>query len=232
MEGSRMVQPERCEKCNGTGQVEVVTGWGLELARCPHLRRADVTGMSEDELRISALDHEISRVNRLVALAPRFWTKVDASAGAGCWPWTSATSDKGYGQLFVDGVALAAHRLAYEFAHGPIAEGAFICHRCDNPPCVNPTHLFAGTPADNARDRDEKGRLGPRDGEHNGNAKLTAESVKVIVHERLVKGRKIADIAAEFGVGDLAVKRIMSGRSWSSVTGIAKSADYGKGPKR
>src|SRR3989304_4885937 len=93
----------------------------------------------------------------------RFWEKVDKSQGDdSCWIWMGARAENGiysYGQFRLDNERrVVAHRYVYELQNGPIPEGMFICHHCDNPPCVNPSHLFLGTPRDNNLDSIAKGR--------------------------------------------------------------------------
>lgn len=89
----------------------------------------------------------------------RFWSLVNRDDPSGCWIWLGAHYTRGYGQYAVNGHNYPAHRLAWTLINGQIPDGLVICHRCDNPPCVRPDHLFAGTYGDNSRDASAKGRL-------------------------------------------------------------------------
>lgn len=94
-----------------------------------------------------------------------FWARVDQSGGPNaCWPWMGYRTPRGYGRLYCGSrTPVYAHRVACALAHGPIPPGMDACHKCDNPPCCNPAHLFPGTQDDNIQDAKRKGRLhGPR----------------------------------------------------------------------
>lgn len=88
----------------------------------------------------------------------RFLAKVGIGSLDECWEWTAARHPSGYGTFYFNGKWSRAHRTAWELANGPIPEGLLVLHRCDNPPCVNPRHLWLGTDADNTRDMIAKGR--------------------------------------------------------------------------
>jgi hypothetical protein len=139
----------------------------------------------------------------------RFWAKVTRAAGNACWGWTGAKKSHGYGTFMVDGVLVSANRFSYELHYGPIPEGLFACHRCDNPPCCNPAHLFLGTQAENMDDARRKGRT------RSGNARLTAATVRVAT-DRRAAGASFEAIAAELGVSRKTISRAVQGVTYAT----------------
>ena len=113
-------------------------------------------------------------------LEHRFWKKVRRPARQGeCWLWLGASVPKGYGRIRVGGRsegAVYAHRVSWEISFGKIPKDMYVLHRCDNPKCVNPAHLFLGTALDNAQDRDVKGHHGLAGRTHCSNGHLLAEA--------------------------------------------------------
>lgn len=147
-------------------------------------------------------------------LAVRFWEKVVRRGPDDCWEWAASRHTKGYGQI-LDGTLRKAHRVSWELANGPVPDGMFVCHTCDNPPCVNPAHLWLGTNAENIRDAFAKGRIDRR-GQANGRRKLTVTQVQSI-RERRATGERVMDLAREYGVNISTVVRITAGRSWTNL---------------
>ena len=162
--------------------------------------------------------------------ASRFWSKVDRSGGDdACWMWIASTRGWGYGQFWLDGREVVAHRVAYESVFGPIPHGMHLLHHCDNPPCVNHRHLFIGTSADNMADRDAKGRTarGERHGsrthperfmgEGSPGAKLTEEQVREIRCRR-ADGESQRAVARAFCVAPSTINAIARRKSWAHVS--------------
>lgn len=144
----------------------------------------------------------------------RFWSKVEVSDG--CWLWRGTMGNKGYGQFYTDKKRRLAHRVSYEINVDMIPADHEVCHRCDNPRCVNPAHLFVGTHAENMADRNGKGRSRGPKGMRHGRANLTDEQVKAI-RGRFTDGRCCKDLAQEFGVGPSAVYKIVHRETWRHV---------------
>lgn len=111
-------------------------------------------------------------------LGRRFWAKVNKSDD--CWEWTACKNSAGYGQIRINGKAELAHRVSWELANGPIPDAMYVLHRCDNPSCVRPDHLFLGTSSDNTQDMISKGRRVILYGEDAGTAKLTNAQVEAM----------------------------------------------------
>lgn len=157
----------------------------------------------------------------------RFWSKVSKSDNPNdCWTWQESTDKNGYGRFkgkkYINNVLvftpIPAHRMAWQIVYGDIPEGLFVCHKCDNPPCCNPNHLFLGTPADNSRDRELKGRSNHKGfslpGEKNPRHKLTAIQVEEIRNRYAAGGITQQKLGAEYGVAQTVISRIVLFKNW------------------
>ena len=168
----------------------------------------------------------------------RFWEHV--RKGRGCWTWTGYVNGL-YGRMgLTSRKSMYAHRFSYELHYGPIPDGLFVCHKCDNPLCVNPAHLFLGTHQDNMDDRNTKGRQAHGDksrpknpsrgeqhhsktrpwtvnrGERVGSARLTVTDVYAI-RELIRQGVRKVRIAERFGVDPSTIADIAARRTWTHI---------------
>ena len=146
-----------------------------------------------------------------LTIAERFWSKVDKTGD--CWLWMAASHTQGYGHFCINRRTMFAHRLAWEFTHGPIPIGACVCHRCDVPACCNPSHLFIGTHLDNMRDMTAKGRAVHQQGHEHGRAKLTAAEVLAI----RIDPRSQTAISFDYDVSQTTIHRILRGKTWTHI---------------
>lgn len=163
-----------------------------------------------------------------VSLIRRMFAYTDLE-GDGCWEWQASVNANGYGVLYAvkddKPTSILAHRLSFEFFHGSIPAGYSVLHRCDNPRCLNPVHLFTGTRAENVADMISKGRSRALSGQENGFSKLTEGQVLEIL-ELQAQGLGQRQIAMRFGVGRTTVSHILAGRTWRHLR-VAEGAKNG-----
>lgn len=156
------------------------------------------------------------------AYVERFWSKVQKIDG--CWEWTGSLNRSGYGAFRTKDRYVPASRYSWFLAHGAIPDEMCVCHRCDNPPCVNPAHLFLGTLADNAHDMIAKGRAKylqnfracQGKGMDNPQAKLDDDKIRAI-RSLHIQGLGTRRLARQFNVGRTTIQRTLQGKMWSHV---------------
>lgn len=153
-----------------------------------------------------------------------FWSKVDRKRDWECWEWKAENNCPTYGSFFLEDISISAHRFAYESFHRKkIPEELFVCHRCDNPPCCNPIHLFLGTAKDNVTDMIEKGR-------QNHKPRLDFNQV-VAIREAMYK-LSVKEIAKLFGVSTSTISKIWNNDSFKCKEGyyVEFFLTYNKNP--
>lgn len=157
------------------------------------------------------------------SIVDRFWTNVSKTET--CWLWSGAKKEPrrsqpiGYGRIVLSYEPLRqayAHRISWEIHHGPIPKGKQVLHDCDNPPCVNPNHLFLGTQLDNMKDCATKQRTAY--GVRNGRTLLSEQQVQEI-RERLTRGESTRSVAKLYGRGKSTIWSISAGINWSHLNG-------------
>lgn len=159
----------------------------------------------------------------IAATLDRFWSKVDQDGPipehkpelGPCWMWTASKQPTGYGQFAGEGrTTVFAHRQSWILAYGPIPDGLWVLHQCDNRACVRPDHLFLGTNADNVADMVAKGRH--PEGAASSSAKLSEDDVREIRRSYVPGSAPL--LAARFGVSAGTISDVTRGRSWRSLT--------------
>ena len=165
----------------------------------------------------SAKRQYCSKKCRYPSLPDRFWAKVSVAGPEECWEWTGTRTGKGYGKLtWGNGRNVFAHRASLILHVRPAPPGLWVLHHCDNPPCVNPSHLYTGTVRDNAKDMVRRGR--------SGLAKITAANarhIRVMARDGAPPGR----LARMFGVAEVTVGSIVRGKSWDVPEAMPKPED-------
>jgi len=138
-----------------------------------------------------------------------------------CWPWARSLNTAGYGNLHFEG-DYGAHRVAFRVWRNngaPLPPGALVCHTCDNRSCINPNHLYLGTPKTNMRDKVRRGRCNSPRGSDHHNAVMTEDTVREIRREYDAGGVTHAELAKKHGVSRATVSRVCGARDrfWTHV---------------
>jgi hypothetical protein len=143
-----------------------------------------------------------------------FIRRVDKSGD--CWIWMGVRDSSGYGKFSYHGKYLRAHRFSWELVNGPIPYGKLIRHACDNPVCVNPSHLLLGTFKENSDDKEVRDRGNHPTGKDHGRAKLNEDAVKE-ARDLFREGVRISHLASKFRVDNATMLDAVVGKTWKHV---------------
>lgn len=146
---------------------------------------------------------------KLHSFLERYWENVHIKSDDQCWEWTGTRTGAQYGTIYYDGELRYAHRMSLELDGRPVPPRHHACHTCDNPPCVNPKHLYPGTPMDNVRDKQERGRQ-PK-GDNHYATKLSDQDV-INIRKAHANGAWQSDLASKYGVDPSHVSDIINNR--------------------
>ncbi len=188
------------------------------------LRNNYATLSSEDLLVLfenrtyGAIKHKASRLKLICykqTSEQRFWKKVEKGQNHECWLWIGLCNNKGYGQININGKHILTHRFSREIYFGKISQELCVLHKCNNPPCVNPNHLYLGTNKDNSEYMVKQNRQAK--GENHGRSKLTESQVKEI--RRLCREGNFLqrEIAKMFNVGPITIWYIYTNKIWKHI---------------
>lgn len=156
-------------------------------------------------------------INSIRNTPESFWERVFIIDNLdSCWEWRGGRSIGGYGIFVIGTRKVFAHRLSYELFYGNYSDKLKVLHKCDNPPCVRPDHLFLGTQGDNVKDMIEKGRQRyvARKGEDHGNAKLTWDKVSEIRRKYVSEESSTIKLSKEYNVSNSLIKQIIRNEIW------------------
>jgi hypothetical protein len=146
----------------------------------------------------------------MVNIKERFFQKVNKTST--CWIWTATKNGDGYGHFSHKKFIYKAHRFSWMLLYGDIPKGVLVLHKCDNPPCVNPEHLFLGTDKDNVHDAIRKGRRADLKGEQRYNCKIK-DSMVPSIRDMYLQGHSLKAVAKVFGVDATTIHKIVIGKS-------------------
>lgn len=190
---------------------------------CQEATRRAAGARSAEEVR------QERRAAALIGSEVRFWRMVDKSGPipvhcpelGNCWTWKGGRHAQfGYGMFSVTCRAVTAHRFSWQLANGAISSEVCVLHKCDNPPCCNPAHLFTGTRTDNANDKVSKGRQSRLRGTASPRAILTDEAVLEMRRRRAEEGATYSALGAAYGVNrGTARQAVIGATNWSHLKG-------------
>jgi len=198
------------------------TGSVIEAAKYFGIARSIVNAISLRRtylhLNLPILESQSKAIlNKRMSLRDRLLNNHVKNPETGCWNWTLSLGKRGYGYMSINDTNTMAHRVSYEIFVGPVPDGLFVLHSCDNPQCMNPDHLHIGTHEDNMREMMERKRSCA--GEKQAFAKLTNETVLQAI-EMHKAGESACSLAKKFNVSSTSMLYALEGRTWSSVTGL------------